>query len=94
MFKVCPTSVIITVPSGNINVGDTLECSSDGYPAASFQWTCIETGEVTTGSNLTLKRYGHFTYVCQATVTFGETSCDFSETVNVIVGGNILLSKK
>ena len=53
--------------------GDKLTCSSDAYPAATYEWT-LDGNLDSTASTQALEE-GEHVYVCTATCTFGGSSC-------------------
>jgi len=72
----CPDNVIITVPDLiPYRAGDVLTCSSDGYPAPTYEWK-VDAGQGSTASTQAL-REGRHVYECKATVTFDNgAKCD------------------
>ena len=49
-----PWSAFIATRRNVLQVGDTLDCSADANPPATFQWTDLETGNVFNGSQLNI----------------------------------------
>jgi len=70
----CPDSVIITIPDlMPYRAGDKLTCSSDGFPAPTYEWTV---DGVTSSTALTQAlQEGEHVYACTANVTFDGRTC-------------------
>jgi len=81
LFAGCPTVVTIT-PSTNLEEGDKLTCSADGY-ITTYKWTGtagVDGAIVSeTGNTYTLQK-GPFNVICIATVD--ELSCCESNTTS------------
>jgi len=78
----CPTTVTIS-PSGPYELGDVLNCSSDGYPTPKYEWTDSD-GLVVSSASTTRLLGGWFNLTCTATSDF-RTPCTASSSVT----GNI-----
>jgi len=91
----CPSTIQITVPSGELRVSDVLYCSADGYPSPTYTWTHVETGQQTTGSTHTINRAGINTFICTATLTIpDQQACTLSTSTNVSVIASSCLELK
>ena len=80
---VCPTTVNIIMPDGpSYSADDELTCTSDGYPAPTYEWTVD--GVIDSTTNTQALQEGGRDYVCTATVTLQNgVTCDEMETVTV-----------
>jgi len=91
----CPSSVLITVPPGELRVGDVITCSSNGYPSPDYTWTHVQTGQQSSGSSLAITRAGLNTYMCTATVSIPDQStCSVSTSTKVTVVASSCLEIK
>jgi len=80
---VCPTTVNIILPDGPpYTDGNEMTCSSDGYPAATYEWTVD--GVAGSAASTQALEEGDHEYVCTATVTLQNgMTCNEAETVTL-----------
>jgi len=85
-IRYCPRSTTIT--PDYIYAGEMLTCESDSFPPPTYEWTNVNTGEVTQGPTVTVDTEGPQSYRCEASNTFSGSSCSDSATFNFISLGN------
>ena len=75
MCAACPDTVTLMMPDGlPYTAGDVLTCSSNGYPAPTYEWTVNGVDSSTT--SMQALQEGDHVYECTATVTFsGGMTC-------------------
>jgi len=80
LYAECPTSVTIS-PSSPYTAGQTVTCSSDGYPDVTIEWTDGTGGQVSPTATVTIPS-GSFTYTCTATGPL-DGVCEAAESISV-----------
>ena len=73
--------------------GDTIQCSAEGNPAPSYQWTDLVSGRVIQGAVLIISEDmldNTHTFQCTASNLYNSTSSIFSFSVE---GNDILISR-
>jgi len=74
----CPDTVVITMPDlSPYRAGDVMTCSSDGYPAPTYEWKVDGVVDSTTSTQALQE--GVHGYECIATVTDGLT-CSWADS--------------
>ena len=61
--------------------GDEMTCSSDGYPAATYEWKVNDVADSTTSTQELQE--GDNEYTCTAYLTYGRVACIATTTVTV-----------
>jgi hypothetical protein len=72
------------------NLGDTFNCSANGFPASSYSWSLNGVGGHV-GNQYTVNAAGASSLTCQASITDNATTTpcsSLSSTVNIFVTGN------
>ena len=77
----------ITVSQAVYQVGDRIQCSAEGNPAPSYQWTDLVNGHVTQGAVLVISEdmmNRSYSFQCTAINNYSSISSGLSFTVKGI----------
>ena len=81
----CPRNVTITTDSPPHAAGDEMMCTSNGYPAPTYEWTVDGIKDSTASTQALVE--GEHVYVCKATSVWGlRGSCSATATLTVTAG--------
>jgi len=84
IVAVSPRSLQITPNETVYQAGDRIQCSAEGNPAPSYQWTDLVNGSVTQGAVLVISEdmvNKSYSFQCTATNNYNSVSTDFSFSV-------------
>ena len=85
--------VIVAVAPGNLQItprqstyqpGDTIQCSAEGNPAPSYQWTDLVSGTIVQGAVLIISKVmvdGSYAFQCSATNHYSGAMHEDSITI-------------
>ena len=81
---VAPRNMLITPRQSSYQPGDTIQCSAEGNPAPSYQWTDLTNGTVIQGAVLVISKVmvnGGYAFQCSATNQYNGVMYDDSTTI-------------
>ena len=84
---VAPRNLQITPSQAVYQVGDRMQCSAEGNPELTYQWTDLINGNVIQGAFLDISEdmvNRSYTFQCNATNNYNSISSNFSFTVKGI----------
>ena len=87
IVAVAPRNLQITLSQAVYQVGARIQCSAEGNPAPSYQWTDLVSGNVTQGNVLDISEdmvNRSYSFQCTATNNYGSISSGLSFTAKGI----------
>ena len=93
-IAVAPRNLLITPRQSIYNPGDRIQCSAEGNPAPSYQWTDLDSGNVTQGAVLVVSQdmvnQGHI-FRCTASNRYNGVNYTIADNIAFAVQGTSIV---